>query len=143
MQQKYVTPLTYEYNLNTQYEFLSNWVLEVGYVGSHGIHQSVTSQQINGAQLVGNPLGTNTIVAPAVAAGLVTTNTVANASLRVPYLGFSPTGLNQEGVDGYDKFNSLQVTVRKQISHGLMLQAAYTWSRSFTTGASTATTPQQ
>jgi hypothetical protein len=139
MQQKYVTPLTYEYNLNTQYEFLPNWVLEVGYVGSHGIHQSVTSQQINGAQLVGNPLGTNTINAPGITAGLVTTNTVANASLRVPYLGFAPTGLNQEGVDGYDKFNSLQVTLRKQMSHGLSMQAAYTWSRAFTTGASTTT----
>ena len=29
------------------------------------------------------------------------------------------------------KFNSLQVTVRKQLSYGLTFQAAYTWSRAF------------
>jgi hypothetical protein len=139
--QNSVTPLTYEYNLNTQYEFLPTWVLELGYVGSHGIHQSVASQPINEAQLVGNPLGTNTIIAPAIASGLVTTNTVSNASLRVPYLGFAPNGLTQAGPDGDDKFNSLQVTVRKQMSHGLTLQAAYTWSRSFTTVPLTSNDP--
>jgi len=37
--QNLTTPLTYEWNLNTQYEFLRNWVLELGYVGSHGIRQ--------------------------------------------------------------------------------------------------------
>ena len=97
-----------EWNLNIQYEFLPTWVLELGYVGSHGIHQAVSdTQQINEAQLVGNPLGTNTITAPGIAAGLVTTNTVANASLRVPYLGFA-TGRNNRWHDnGDDKFNSL------------------------------------
>jgi hypothetical protein len=29
------------------------------------------------------------------------------------------------------KYNSLQATLRKQLSHGLQLQAAYTWSRGF------------
>ena len=32
-------PVTYQWNMNTQWEFLPNWVLELGYVGSHGIHQ--------------------------------------------------------------------------------------------------------
>ena len=39
MPQNLTTPLTYEWNLNTQYEFVRNWVLELGYVGSHGIRQ--------------------------------------------------------------------------------------------------------
>ena len=30
------------------------------------------------------------------------------------------------------KYNSLQITVRKQFSHGFQMQAAYTWARSFT-----------
>ncbi len=34
--------MTYEWNLNTQYEFLPSWVLEVGYVGARGIHQLFT-----------------------------------------------------------------------------------------------------
>ena len=39
------------------------------------------------------PLGTNAYNAPGIAAGLVTTNTTSNASLRVPYLGYAPLGL--------------------------------------------------
>jgi hypothetical protein len=92
--ENYLTPLVYQWNLNIQYEFLPTWVLELGYVGSRGMHQAVSNtQQINQAQLVGSPLGSNAFVAPAIAAGLVTTNTVSNASLRVPYLGFVPGGL--------------------------------------------------
>jgi hypothetical protein len=124
--ENYLTPLVYEWNVNTQYEFLPSWVLELGYVGSRGIHQPVmTTQLINQASLAspGNPING------------ITTNTVANASLRVPYLGFAPSGLMDATTEGDDKFNSLQATVRKQLSHGLSLQAAYTWSKSLTTGA--------
>jgi hypothetical protein len=49
----------------------------------------------------------------------VITNTVANSRLRVPYLGFTPTGLQAADNQGDTKFNSLQVTLRKQMSHGL------------------------
>ncbi len=133
-QEHYLTPLVYEWNLNAQYEFLPTWVLELGYVGSHGIHLAVGNQEINQAMLVGNPLGNNIYNAPGIAAGLVTTNTAANASLRVPFLGFAPGGLISGSTDGDDKFNSLQVTVRKRLSHGLSMQAAYTWSKSLATG---------
>ena len=121
------TPTTYEWNLNSQYEFLHQWVLEVGYVGTRGIHQAFsgtgTILQINGAELASptNPING------------ITTNTVANASLRAPYLGFGPGGLSDAYYIGDSKFNSLQATVRKQFSHGFQLQAAYTFSRSFTT----------
>lgn len=58
-QQHYLTPLVDEWNLNMQYEFLPTWVLELGYVGSHGIHLATSNQELNQAQLVGNPTGTN------------------------------------------------------------------------------------
>jgi hypothetical protein len=111
---KYLTPLTYEWNLNLQYEFLPKWVLEVGYVGSRGIHQvpdpsifTFLEHQINQAQLASptNPLNG------------ITTNTVANAGVRVPYLGFAPSGVGSDETNGDSKFNSLQATVRKQFSH--------------------------
>jgi hypothetical protein len=145
--ENYLTPLVDEWNLNIEYEFLPSWVLELGYVGSHGIHQAVpTSEEINQAQLVGNPLGNNnnSIPAPGIAAQLIPNcnystlvgcNTAANASLRVPYLGFAPGGLSDATTNGSDKFNSLQATVRKRLSHGLTLQAAYMWSKSLTTGS--------
>jgi hypothetical protein len=51
----------------------------------------------------------------------------------VPYLGFAPGGLISGSTDGDNKFNSLQATVRKRLSHGVTLQAAYTWSKSLST----------
>jgi hypothetical protein len=128
MEQNYRTPLMQQWNLNIQYEFAPQWVLELGYVGSHGIHQyqvgpagAGTDRNLNEAQLASpsNPIN-----------GL-TMNTAANASLRVPYLGFAPAGLSSENTDGDTKFNSAQATIRKQLSHGLQMQAAYTYSRSF------------
>jgi len=138
MAQNYQTPLVQEWNMNVQYEFAPSWVLELGYVGSHGYHQAVSGQLINQAQLIGNPAGgvpNNGPVAPGIAAGLITCNcnTVANASLRVPYLGFAPAGLIDDSTNGSDKFNSFQATLRKQLSHGLSFQAAYTWSKSLAT----------
>jgi hypothetical protein len=121
------TPTTYQWGLNTQYEFLPSWVLEVGYVGSRAIHlvpqSSNDAREINQAQLASatNPVN-----------GL-TTNTVANATVRVPYLGFSPGGLGDDQTIFSGNYNALQATVRKQFSHGLQLQAAYTYARAFST----------
>ena len=132
-------PVTYEWNLNTQYQFLPSWVLEVGYVGSHGIHQaspgaantavgadsSPVGQPFNYAQLAGTG-------APCVSCEVtgVTTNTTENAVLRVPYLGINANSSYDQTKSNY-KYNSLQLTVRKQMSHGLQLQAAYTYARGF------------
>ena len=115
------TPLVYSYNFNLQYEFASRWVLELGYVGSHGIHQAQNLHLINEPGLASASSPINGIA----------TNTTSNASLRVPYLGFGPGGLQYFETNGDLKFNSLQVTVRKQFSHGLTMQAAYTWSKAF------------
>ena len=137
VQQDLTVPLTYQWNLNTQYEFLSKWVLEVGYVGSHGIHQAPQSASgfqgqasqapFNIAQLAGTG-------APCVSCSIynVTINSPQNVVLRVPYLGLSPNDRSIQTTGSY-KYNSLQVTVRKQLSYGLQLQAAYTWSRGFIT----------
>ncbi len=116
------TPLVYSYNMNLQYEFAPRWVLELGYVGSHGVHQAQNLHLINEPSLAtpGNPVN-----------GVITTNTTSNASLRVPYLGFGPGGLQYFETNGDIKFNSLQVTVRKQLSYGLTFQAAYTWSKAY------------
>jgi hypothetical protein len=128
--QNFKTPVVYEWNLFAQYEFVPEWTLEVGYVGSRGIHQ-YASRTLNEAQLVGNPLGTNIYNAPVIAAGLVSSNTVANAALRAPYLGYAPLGLSDSGTFADTKFNSFQATLRKRFSHGLQAQAAYTFSRAF------------
>ena len=116
------TPLTRQYNLNIQYEFLPTWVLEVGFVGSSGINQTDYNHNVNTAYLASpsNPING------------ITTNTTSNVQLRVPYLGFQPAGLQVTAFDGIYNYNSLQATVRKNFSHGLSLQAAYTYSKNLT-----------
>ena len=116
------TPLVRQYNLNFQYQFLPSWTLEAGFVGSSGINLEDFSHNYNTAQLA----------SPAHPINGQTTNTLENINLRVPYLGFAPTGMLGTGYDLISNYNSLQVTVRKQFSHGLTLQAAYTWSKSLT-----------
>jgi len=117
------TPLTRQYNLGIQYQFAPQWVLELGYVGSSGINQADYNHNYNTALIASanNPIN-----------GLTTTTT-ANVDARVPYLGYDPAGLQGTGYDGISNYNSLQVTVRKQFSHGLTMQAAYTWSKDLTT----------
>jgi len=113
------TPRVQSYNLSVQYQLRPSWVLEVAYVGSHGIHL-FAQRGINGALLAsaGTPINN------------VTTNTVTNVTLRVPYLGYgNGTNLGNWQTVFDQKFNSLQATLRKQMSHGLSFQAAYTWSK--------------
>jgi len=136
--QNMTVPLMYEWNLNTQYSFAHNWVLEVAYVGSHGIHQLPQSRAGAGLQgQGGSQIGYN--LAPlagpqcsSCALTGVTTSTAANVAERVPYLGVSPTSAAFQ-TNGMLKYNSAQITVRKQLSYGLTLQAAYTYARGFDT----------
>ena len=114
------TPVVRQYNLNFQYEFIKSWVLEAGYVGSSGINLLDYNHNVNTALLASasNPINGQT------------TTTRANVGFRVPYIGYAPAGLQATAYDGRSNYNSLQVTVRKQYSHGLTLQGSYTWSKS-------------
>ena len=124
------TPLTRQYNLTFQYEFLPTWVLDAGFVGSSGINQGI-ALNANVAALASptNPVNG------------ITTNTVQNVAFRVPYLGFQPTGLLGPEFPGIYNYSSLQATVRKQFSHGVTLQGAYTWSKDLTDQTAAASSP--
>jgi len=123
------TPTVYNYSLNVQYELAPSYVLEVGYVGNKGIRLANQLRQLNTARLAtaGSPVCYTT----ASGQQCVTTDTTSNVNVRVPYLGYSSVGFQQEGYDGDSRFNSLQVTLRKRMSHGLSFQAAYTLSSLF------------
>jgi hypothetical protein len=114
------TPLIRQYNLNVQYEFAPRWVLEAGYVGSSGINLLDYNHNVNTADIASasNPVNG------------ITTTTAANAAFRVPYVGYAPAGLQATSYDGVSNYNSMQLTVRKQLSHGLSFQGSYTWSKS-------------
>jgi hypothetical protein len=137
-------PLTYEYNVDFQYEFAHGWIADIGYVGSHGIHVYNWGQDLNLARLVAGAPNSPTARqnAEMISSSLpfndpanttpVTVNTVANVDERVSYLGFSPTGVGATNTNGDSLYNSLQAELRHQFSHGLLLQMAYTWSKDMT-----------
>jgi hypothetical protein len=114
------TPTIRQYNFTLQYEFAPSWVFEAGYVGSSGINLLDYNHNVNTALIAsaGNPVNG------------ITTTTASNVFYRVPYVGYAPAGLQVTAFDGTSNYNSLQLTVRKQLSRGLLLQGSYVWSKS-------------
>jgi Carboxypeptidase regulatory-like domain/TonB dependent receptor len=144
------TPKIQQYNLDVQYEFSHGWILDVGYVGSHGIHLYDWNRDPNLAylvdcgpasatcnpptdlvnQLLERPAGTFPINDNGT--NRVLENTSGNYLGRVQYLGVNPGNLQQVETDGNHLYNSLQVQLKHNFSHGLTLQASYTWSKLIT-----------
>jgi len=115
------SPMDQQFSLNTQYEILPNTLLQVGYVGSRATR--IEESRPDNQPLLASP--TNPVNG-------ITTNTVENASLRVPVLGATPFSYDVETY-GWLWYNSLQTTLTKRMSHGLQIQAAYTFSKTLDT----------
>lgn len=117
-------PMVQQYNLDVEQQLPAKLVLEVGYVGTRGTRLA-ESRNINRAYLASpsNPING------------VTTNSTQSANLqaRVPYQGFSPTGVSLIETYGFSNYSGLQTTLRRQLSHGVFIQGAYTWSKALTT----------
>jgi len=100
-----------EFNLTSQWEFAKDWLLDVGYVGTRGRHLLATRNVGNS----GNGLG------------IARTPTGAASSTNPS--PDSPIG----NVQVYENrassnYDSMQVSVEKRFSHGLVMKSAYTWS---------------
>ncbi|MDR3720958.1 MAG: TonB-dependent receptor [Candidatus Acidoferrales bacterium] len=157
------TPLIQQYNLDLQYEVAHSWVVDIGYVGSHGTKLYDWAHTVNyaflapnapngpaagdlqdarmilgsGAQGTPNSFVFNDVANtnPATQVKYNTGNSAAypgNQLGRNSYLGFSTTGLSNTTTQGDSLYNSLQVQLRHQFSHGFLLQASYTWSKLMT-----------
>ncbi len=113
------TPYLQQWGMNAQYQATSSTMVEVGYQGTKG-SRLATQRLINQPILA-------TATSPI---GGQTTNTSANASLRVPYVGFSPTGLVWLETSTDSSYNSLQTSVTRRLSKGVRLLASYTWAKS-------------
>lgn len=110
-------PYTQEYNLNLQYAFAQDFLLEVGYVGTHTTHSPGTLE-FNQALLASeqNPINGTTM------------NTAANVTQRVPYQGIA-TGSLFSDTSFEANYNALQTSVTKRLGHGLQFLGSYTWSK--------------
>jgi hypothetical protein len=105
-------PSYQDYNLSVQHEIMRNTVLEVGYVGTKGVHL----------------LGDVNINQPTVAARLA--NPTVDANALVPYAGYQ--AIVSRAPEFNSNYNSLQVSLNRRFSQGLTLGVAYTWSKLLT-----------
>jgi hypothetical protein len=102
-------PQVNQWNLNVQHKFGANWMVEVGYVGSHGDHLQTRFQQ-NQAYPDKDPLNPTPIQS------------------RVPYPLYSSSLLASDKF-GIANYNGLQMRAEKTFSHGFTLLIGYTFSR--------------
>jgi hypothetical protein len=138
-------PKLQQWNLNVRYAISGNFSFDVGYVGSYannlflfyGYNQPMLAtpgHPVNcGLPATAAALGVTPSVFSTLGvdptSGCVTTNTSANAYLRVPIVGEAPTGLLAHQYLGASWYHSMQATFRQQVAHGLTSQFAYTFSK--------------
>jgi len=129
-------PNTQQWNLTVQRALGKNWVLEVGYVGTHAVHLRETRTSIQ-ARLASpsDPViltGANcdgSVIDPS-ASCAVTISTAVNGAARSNNSGINGYGGFQLFAnDAYSHYHSLQTTVSRRWARGYF-QGAYTWSKS-------------
>jgi len=115
------TPYYQAFNLSVQHEILPNTKLEVAYVGGLGRHL----------------LGDVDLNQPTVAARLASdaanaaTGDYVNLNALRPYAGFAR--ITSRDTEFTSNYNALQITLNRQVSRGLNLGLAYTYSKAMTT----------
>jgi hypothetical protein len=134
-------PYSENWTLDLQWQPINTLVLGLGYVGNHGVHQTIplpfNQARIATPQsplLAGGPnqqvysYGTQV---PGVAAESICTFVVGfcagNVALRVPYLGYDPNS-DFNSAAGIANYDALQVSVNKRFSHGFQITGSYTYS---------------
>jgi hypothetical protein len=151
------TPYIQQWNLNAQWEFKPNWLIEIGYVGSKGtkLLQIINQNQaldvnrlgflpragVPGGGFIGNyyTIDDDTFVnlkTPPRGCDLFDDpdECVIPAELRGPALGFDEDeGANTVYSNANSIYHSLQTSLQKRFSHGYLFNVNYTFSRSIDT----------
>ena len=123
----FVVPNTQQWNLTLQREFGKSWVIEVGYVGTRGIHLRETRDAIQSVDAMKNPITvTNVNNGQSLT---INTDTFSNAIARTPTPGLNGySGYQIFANDAYSIYNALQATVSRRWAQSYF-QAAYTFSK--------------
>lgn len=114
------TPYSHQYNMNIQWEFAKNYLLEVGYVGTTGVNL-LTRREINPS--IVRQTGVNN-------AGNTDARRIFNQGnpQNAAFGGAVFSNITNQETSANSNYNSLQVTVSKRFSDGFYFQNAYTWS---------------
>jgi hypothetical protein len=115
------TGYTQTYQLTVQREFTPNTVLDVAYVGAHGVHLRVL-QDFN--QATPNPgVGSSDCTSPV----LTSSSPCSTLISRRPIAGFN--SIIEALPAGFLIYNGLQVKLRHSLQHGLYLLNSFTYSQ--------------
>ncbi len=126
--QHFIVPNTQQWNLTVQRSLPGQWILEVGYVGSHSIHLRETRDSIQ--SVLATPADRITVTGAGGQQFPITTTTVANGPARSIYQGLNGySGFELFANDAYSHYHSLQATISRRWG-GSYFQAAYTFARS-------------
>jgi hypothetical protein len=126
-------PYSINYNLSVEHVFAKDYTIDVGYIGTKGVHL-ITQEQLNRQSPVTATQNIPTFLSTPSAATLAAlplnlgqlraigdqVPLYANAGFTAPITSFTP--------QGYSNYNALTVNLRKRLTNGLQYQAAYTWS---------------
>ena len=125
----FVVPNTQQWNFTIQRELGKQWVLEIGYIGSHAIHLRETRTSVE-AQLAtaANPL--TITLADGSTSPPITESTVSNGPARSRLMGVNGySGMQLFANDAYAHYNSFQTTLSRRWGAGYF-QGAYTFAKS-------------
>src|SRR6202045_2855153 len=127
---RFVVPSTQQWNLTVQRSLGRQWVLEVGYVGTHAVHLRETRDNLQSQRAtVANPVKINSSFCNPNPC-LITTNTFSNAVARSLNQGINGyAGFQLFANDAYSHYHSLQTSLTRRWGAGYF-QAAYTFSKS-------------
>jgi hypothetical protein len=149
-------PYSENWTLDVQWQPINSLLIDVGYVGNHGQHEllpipfnqpgiATPTNPINGQIYSYGYQATDNILDANKNPGILQTEQVAttiaefsgadgNTALRVPFIGYNPNSDFWEA-EGISNYHALQLSVKKRMSRGLMLNAAYTWSHTLDDGS--------
>ena len=128
----------YQYNFNIQRQLTSSMTVNVGYIGSHGIHNPFLDEGANSVLPVNNGkpipgVGYYWPIPYSLGPGGAGNNALLN-----PQLGVIRSIMWQSR----SYYNALQLKIDKRMSHGFQVQGSFTWSKSIddTSGSAAADT---
>ncbi|HLK03068.1 MAG TPA: TonB-dependent receptor [Candidatus Acidoferrum sp.] len=149
---KNTLPYSENWSLDLQWQPRDTLVINVGYVGNHGQHEllpipfnqpgiATPTHPINGQiysygfQATDADGGGGTLLTEQVGTTIGEfTGADGNTALRVPFIGYNPNSDFWEA-EGISNYHALLVGVKKRLSHGLTVNASYTWSHALDEGS--------
>lgn len=132
------------WNFAVQHQLGSNWLSEIAYIGSHGVHLPNNTYNLNQLdpkwQALGNTALTQMVPNPFL--GIITDPlsplsrpTVARSRLLKPFPQYDSIFLSRPLANfGTSSYHSLQLKLQRRFSNGLALLTHYTWSKMMDTG---------